>query len=51
VVVIAVVAPPAPAVVVVERAVVVVVVDALGPSSSLVGVPGVTVRPESASDR
>jgi hypothetical protein len=45
-VVIAVVAPPAPAVVVVARAVVVVVVDALSPSSSLDGVPGVTVWPE-----
>jgi hypothetical protein len=50
VVVIAVVASPAPAVVIVVRAVVTVVVDALGPSSSLDGVPGVAFGPESTPD-
>jgi hypothetical protein len=50
-VVIAIVAPPVPTVVVVARAVVAVVFDALGPSSSLDGVPGVTVRPESTPYR
>jgi hypothetical protein len=51
VVVVAVVVPPAPTIVVVAPAVVAVVVDALSPSSSFDGVPGVVVGPEMALDR
>jgi hypothetical protein len=48
---IALVALPASTVVVVVQAVVLVVVNTLNPSSSLDGVPAVTVRPESTPDR
>jgi hypothetical protein len=45
-IIIVVVASPAPSVVMVARAVVVIVVDALGPSTSLDGVPRFMVRPK-----
>jgi hypothetical protein len=50
-IIVAVVASPASSVVVVARVVVTMVVDALSPSTSLDGVPRVTVRPKSALKR
>jgi hypothetical protein len=44
------VAPPTPTIVIVARAVVVVVVDTLSPSTSLDGVSGIVVGPETALD-